>query len=237
MRALSLSMIQLGTAALLLLSSLPAHAGLFTDRPTWMASVTGLTTYDFGVQAPGSQTNYNTSTGLVQAGLGFTIVGTNFQGTGYNFSTVQGNAANNPFYDWGTGAIGKSDVVFSTFKPVIRITFTGGAKTAFGIDLATAGVSPGVIFVTPQGGTTTSITTQLNPAWTFYGITSATAFSYIDIIPQTHDASALIDSLAFGSEGAPPSETPEVSTMLSVAAGLALLASCGRKYQVGLQAS
>ncbi len=227
MRALSLSMI--------LLSSLPANAGLFTDRPTWMASVTGLTSYDFGVQTPGTQTNYNNSTGLVQAA--FTIVGFNTQGNGYNFSTVQGNAGNNPFYDWGTGAIGRSDTVFNTFKPVIRITFTGGPKTAFGIDLATAGVSPGVIFVTPQGGSTTSVTTQLNPTWTFYGITSATAFSYVDIIPQTHDAFALIDSLAFGSEGAPPSETPEVSTMLSVAAGLALLASCGKKYQVGLQAS
>ena len=226
MRALSLSM--------LLLSSIPANAGLFTDRPTWMASVTGLTTYDFGVQAPGSQINYNTSTGLVQAGLGFSIVGFNTQGNGYSFSTVQGNAGNNAFYDWGTGAIGRSDTVFNTFKPKIRITFTGGPKTAFGIDLATAGVSPGVIFVTPEGGSTTSVTTQLNPTWTFYGITSATAFSYIDIIPQTHDAFALIDSLAFGSEGAPPSETPEVSTLLSVATGLALLASCGKKYQAGL---
>ena len=226
MRALSLSM--------LLLSSIPANAGLFTDRPTWMASVTGLTTYDFGVQAPGSQTNYNTSTGLVQAGLGFSIVGFNTQGNGYNFSTVQGNAGNTPWYDWGTGAIGKSDQVFNTFMPKIRITFTGGPKTAFGIDLATSGVSTGVIFVTPEGGSSTSVTTQLNPTWTFYGITSATAFSYIDIIPQTHDAFALIDSLAFGSEAPPPSETPEVSTLLSVATGLALLASCGKKYQAGL---
>ena len=84
MRALSLSM--------MLLSSLPANAALFTDRPTWLASVTALTTYDFGVQAPGSQTNYNTSTGLVQAGLGLTIVGYNTPGNGYSFSTVQGNA-------------------------------------------------------------------------------------------------------------------------------------------------
>ena len=226
MRALSLSM--------LLLSSIPANAGLFTDRPTWMASVTGLTTYDFGVQAPGSQTNYNTSTGLVQAGLGFSIVGFNTQGNGYNFSTVQGNAGNNPFYDWGTGAIGRSDQVIGTFMPRIRITFTGGPKTAFGIDLATAGVASGVIDVTPEGGSTTSVTTQLNPTWTFYGITSSTAFNYIDIIPQTNNAYALIDSLAFGSEGAPPSETPEVSTLLSVATGLALLASCGKKYQAGL---
>ena len=162
MRALSLTM--------LLLSSFTVNAGVFTDRPTWLASVTGLTTYDFGVQAPGSQTNYNTSTGLVQAGLGLTIVGYASFGGGYNFSTVQGNAGNNPFYDWGTGAIGKSDTVFNAFKPVIRITFTGGPKTAFGIDLATAGVSPGVIFVTPEGGSTTSVTTQLNPTWTFYGI-------------------------------------------------------------------
>ncbi len=230
MRALSLSM--------LLLSSIPVNAGVFTDRPTWMASVTGLTTYDFGVQAPGSQTNYNTSTGLVQAGLGFTIVGFNTQGNGYNFSTVQGNAGNTPWYDWGTGAVGRSDTVFNALKPIIRITFTGGPKTAFGIDLATSGtVSPGVIFVTPQGGSTTSVTAQLNPTWTFYGITSSTAFSYIDIIPQTHDAYALIDSLAFGSEGAPPSETPEVGTLLSVATGLALLASCRKKYQAGLQTS
>ena len=229
MRALSLSM--------LLLSSLTVNAGVFTDRPTWMASVTGLTTYDFGVQAPGSQTNYNTSTGLVQAGLGFSVVGFNSQGNGYNFSTVQGNAGNNPFYDWGTGAIGKSDQVFGSSKPKIRITFTGGPKTAFGIDLATASVASGVIDVTPEGGSTTSVTTQLNPTWTFYGITSSTAFNYIDIIPQTNNSYALIDSLAFGSEGAPPSETPEVSTLLSVATGLALLASCGKKYQAGLQTS
>ena len=121
-------------------AAMPASATIFTDRPTWMAGVTGLTPYDFGLPGAGTSTSYNNSSGLLQSGLGLRIVG--FDPTvvgGYTLAVVQANGSN-PWYNWNSGAVGSSGSFTTGFAaPYIRVTFTGGPVTAFGIDLGENG--------------------------------------------------------------------------------------------------
>ena len=182
------------------------------------------TAYDFGLPAVGSTTFYNTSSGLLQSGM--RIVG--FNQVGNTFSVVRGSATVNTFYDWGTGAVARSDPYSSGFStPYFRITFTGGPVTAFGIDLGVGGSTPatGNLDVTPEGLGTTTISTSLRPNFVFYGITSVTGFNYVDILaPQLANGYAVIDNLTYGTAGTAPDPTPEIGTLLSVASGLFLLA-------------
>ena len=208
-------------------AAMPASATIFTDRPTWMAGVTGLTAYDFGLPGAGSSVSYNTSSGLLQSGLGLRLVGIDptVQG-GYTLAVVQGSASVF-WYDWSSGAVGRSGSFTTGFAaPTIRITFTGGPVTAFGIDLGENGTTPGTgnLTITPEGQATTTMTTLVRPNFVFYGITSTTAFSYIDISPQTVNGYAIIDNIAYGTAGTAPDPTPEVGTLLTVASGLFLLA-------------
>ncbi len=232
MRLFTFSGLRMAVTPLLALAAcMPANATIFTDRPTWMASVTGLTAYDFGLPGAGSSTSYNTSSGLLQSGLGLRLVGFDPTIGGYTLAVVQANGSN-PWYNWSSGAVGSSGSFTTGFSaPYIRITFTNGPVTAFGIDLGENGTTPGTgaITVTPEGQTATPITTLVRPNFVFYGITSTTAFNYIDISPQTVNGYAIIDNIAYGTAGTPPDPTPEVGTLLSVASGLALLAFTRRR--------
>ncbi len=243
MRTISFSMIQVVTvAALSLVSSSPAIGGIIADRITWVANTNTVTDYDFGVQAAGTTTTYNTAGGLNAAGLNFAGIAA-FSGSP-NFKVAAGSGSLTPWFYYGTGAVGVSDTVVEGFAlPKIRITFTGGPVTAFAMDIS-ANLAASIL-VTPQVIVGTTVTTLSQPAapnvqsFVFYGITSTTGFSYIDITPQTANAYAIIDNISYGTAGAggpPPSETPEVTTILSVAAGLFVLAY-RRKEDVGMQAA
>lgn len=232
MRFFNFSGLRLVMPALAIAASMPLSATIFTTRPAWMASVTGLTAYDFGLPAAGTTTSYNSSAGFLPSGLGLRIVGFDpTVGAGYTLAVVRAGGGN-PWYDWSSGAVGSSGSFATGFgAPYIRITFTNGPVTAFGIDLGENGTSPGTgdIIVTPEGQATTTITTLVKPNFVFYGITSTTAFNYIDISPQTVNGYAIIDNIAYGTAGTAPDPTPEVGTLLSVASGLGLLAYYRRR--------
>ena len=219
---------------------MPASATIFTDRPNWMTNVTGTTAYDFGLLPSNTTQTFNTSNGLLQQTVGLRIIGFNPQGN-YDFSVIQAGPTTQ-FYNWNSGTIGRSSQVVGGFTlPYVRINFldpvgVSTMVTAFGIDLATVGVSTGAITVTPQGQTGTTITTQLNPNLTFFGITSTMGFSYIDITPQTANGYAVLDNIAYGTAGTPPDPAPEISTILSVASGLALLIYKRRALNFNLNA-
>ena len=204
----------------LLAAAMPSHAGVIADRPTWLTQATSVTNYDFGTRTAGTEQVYNTSTGLVLPALGISLVGYSFS-TFYYLSVAQGATPNPwPWYDWSSGAIAHSDSLTGSYTggqtPVVRVTFTNGPVTAFAVDLGTGGVATGSILVTPQGQAGTTITTQTRPTFAFYGYTSTTPFSYVDIAPTTTNAMAIIDNISYGSND----PTPELATILGVASGL-----------------
>ena len=226
---------KLTATALLLLTAIPASAGVIADRPTWLTQATSVTNYDFDTLEAGTEQIYNTSAGLILPAIGVSLVGYSFS-TFYNMAVSQG-ATPSPWleYDWSSGAIARSEALTGSFTggqtPIIRVTFTGGPVTAFAVDLGTGGVSTGNINVTPQGQATTTLTTQVRPTFTFYGITSNTPFSYVDIAPTTANSMAIIDNIAYGTYNStpPPDPTPELASILAVATGLIFLAKLKSK--------
>ena len=237
---------KLTATAFLLLTAIPANAGVIADRPTWLTQVTGVTTYTFGTQTAGTTVGFNTISGLtattaglsspiVLAPLGISLVGIDpTSGGGYTFSVVQGSSTVASYYDWGSGAIGRSAAYANGFAaPSIRVTFTGGPVTAFAIDLGTGGVvPPGNVTVTPLGLGSTILTTQARGTFTFYGITSSTPFSSVDITaPSTASAYEVIDNISYGTYNStpPPDPTPELASILAVATGLIFLAKLKSK--------
>ena len=226
---------KLTATAVLLLTAVQANAGIIADRPTWLTHATSVTNYDFGSRTAGTEQIYNTSSGLVLPALGVSLVGYSFS-TFYYMAVSQGATPTPwPWYDWSSGAIARSEALTGSFTggqtPIIRVTFTNGPVTAFAVDLGTGGVATGNINVTPQGQATTTLTTQVRPTFTFYGITSNTPFSYVDIAPTTANSIAIIDNIAYGTYNStpPPDPTPELASILAVASGLIFLARLKNK--------
>jgi hypothetical protein len=204
---------------------------VYTDRATWQAAVTGISTYDMGTQAPGTSTTWNNSqpNGLVVPGLqiqGYTTYSVLYM------QRVAGNATLTPYYNWNTGAVLRSDNLSAFNAPYFRITFPLGSVNAFGVDIGAGGNGGAVstLKVTPAGMPTYTPATGLFPTLGFFGIvTTSTTFNFVDIAPTVIGEYAVIDNISFASYvSAPPptdpppsgSDTLELSTLLYLATGL-----------------
>jgi hypothetical protein len=126
------------------------------------------------------------------------------------------------------------DMRLSAAKVTVGPTKLG--RTAFGANLFTN--SPrGTNFAITVLGTPFTVTTNVAPPGTFWGVTSDTPISSVDFTLQgtspTGGTWAFIDNFTYGAadtEGPPP-ETPEAATMLLIGSGLVGFAILGRKMR------
>ena len=210
----------------LVLTITPAYSTsitTYTSRTGWALSASGIQTIDFEGLAPANgATNYNTASGLTVGGVEFIgiasganwleVVDTNFS-PWYNFGSNDALAIN--LYQAYSGApVQYFHIILST--PV----------TAFGVDLAT--ISPNALtFSISVGGGTYSAPTFARPTLGFFGFTSDTPFTTIDIsVPNTTPSGgtyALLDNFSFGTAQTAPADTPEIATFVLIGSGLVVL--------------
>jgi len=216
----------------LILTTLPAHAALITyTDPLSFAAAANLTTIGFeglGV-APNGSITYNNSTGLVISGVQF--IG---ERTASTYALAVVNPGNNTtYYDFGSGAglKGPDYNVSPGFVPLIHIILPSSV-TAFGVDLMT--LSPNALtYQATVLGTNISVTTANRPTRTFFGVTSDTPISSVDLTLtgtiQANGSQALIDNVQFGSADPPP--VAEGCTLLLIGSGLGLLGFFRKRLQ------
>ena len=99
--------------------------------------------------------------------------------------------------------------------------------TAFGVDLGVTGFTTRTFRVSLDGQILESaIAATLKPNFTFFGVSSDTPFTQVKIFLSgsvASDVHPILDNFSHMNE-APPIENPEVTTVLYVATGVALLA-------------
>lgn len=212
-------------AAAALLAFLPAYSSTITTYSSltdWQAATASYQTLDFeGLTPPNSSTPYNS---------GISPAGTGVQFLGYSGSTaIQVIDTNlSTWYNFGT-----NDAVLQDMNrpnsgspvPYIHIVLPS-AITALGMDLFS--VSPdGLTYTVTVAGTQYTVPTNARPNTAFFGITSDTEITSLDLTLQgtTYNGSshALLDNFRFGSSGggvANLSEAPEASTYLLIGSGL-----------------
>lgn len=224
------------TCALLGIFSLPAFCTpvFYADRTSWLNVVSGPTTLTFE-NAVG---NYSTSTGFT-TGLVLpdnpTFVGMiqSSGGTwGYNLQIVDHNAS-----QWDN--FGSGDSLWwsatSSLVPVsyVHVTFPTPV-TAIAVDLMTSGGTSTGFNARLNGNSSLVYTSSPTTGWpnhTFFGFTSTDVpVSSIDFyLPANSTVTPLLDNFSFGTAGADPPQTPELSTFLLIATGLIGTAVMGRR--------
>ena len=153
---------------------------------------------------------------------------TNF---GVSFVGISGTLAviDTSLYSWMNSTMGKAAYINSNSAPtpIIRILLPTSV-TAFGFYLFTA--SPNSLPVTVSTlSQTFNVTTNAGP--TFFGATSDTPFSSIDVTlagaPQgTYE---LVDTFRFGTAAVQTDPTPEAATFLLIGSGLVGLMSLRKR--------
>jgi len=212
-------------AALFLLALAPAYSttiSTYTSLTDWQAATSSYQSINFEGLTPA-----NTSTPY--AG-GVSPNGTGVQFIGYSGSTaIQVIDTNlSPWYNFGTNDALMEDMNRSTSNsplPYIHIVLPS-AITALGMDLFS--VSPdGLTYTVTVAGTQYTVPTNARPNTAFFGITSDTPITSLDLTLQgtTYNGSshALLDNFQFGAAGAGVgnmSDAPEASTYLLIGSGL-----------------
>jgi hypothetical protein len=226
----------LNVLALLMLALVPAYSTTITTYGTltnWQAATTSYQTIDFeGLTPPNTSTPYPS---------GVSPTGTGVQFTGISGSTsIQVIDTNlSPWYNFGTNDALMEDMNrpnSGSPLPYIHIVLPA-AITALGMDLFS--VSPaGDSFTITVAGSQYTVATNPNPNTAFWGITSDTAITSVDLTLQgtTYNGSshALLDNFRFGSAGGAGnmSEAPEAGTYLLIGSGLIGLMLLGKARRV-----
>jgi hypothetical protein len=202
----------------------------YSSRAAWTAAVSAITTTTFDT-ASGGYTPPPPD-GILNITLGgITLDGIKYQvynGTAENaFNAINGGPAQT-YYNWGSGAILQAGL-YSGALAHLHMTLPG-AVTAWGVDLMINGASGGTFTVQVNGGAclaaTCSAPTFLHPTRAFYGMTSDTAFSIVDLYYPANTYGEIDNfSIATFSAGPaapeqPTGETPELATILLCATGL-----------------
>jgi len=213
---------------LLVLMFAPAYATTITTYSTltdWQAATSsGYQTVDFeGLTAPGTSTYYygGVSADGVQF-IGYTSSGAS------SIQVIDTNAAwAQPWYNFGTGDALMQDMSrpnSGSPLPTIHIVLPT-AITSLGMDLFT--VSPSALsYSITVAGNPYTVPTNANPNTAFWGITSDTPITSVDLTLQgtTYNGGshALLDNFRFGTAtgGSDPESAPEAGTYLLIGSGL-----------------
>jgi len=220
------------------IAALPAYGsvlGTYEDRSTWNGLTTGVTTDDFeslGV-LPGGWSFYNTSSGVTRGDVNY--VGVN--GGSYTMLAINPTSGGNYF---GSGTMLRGADYEAGLTQYLQLTLPD--VEAVGFDLGSAFPNAIGIRIELSTGEFYIRTTEDAPALSFWGVRSDTPISWIRIAlapgnganPSQYSSIALLDNVSYGSllagggnpgggDPGPGAETPEVTTVLYVGAGLALL--------------
>lgn len=208
----------------LALALVPAYSTTITtysDPVSWSAATTpGYQTVTFTGLAPsGGSTNYSSATGVTNLGVEF--IGYNSAGTSV-IQVVDSSAFS--WYNDGTGdALLESaspEPSSSSPLPYINIVLPANI-TALGMDLWTTS-TPAMSYSIVVAGNTYTVPTVGSNTETFWGITSDTAVSSLQLtVPAATSSSsteALLDNFSFGASDM--SAAPEAGTYLLIGSGL-----------------
>jgi hypothetical protein len=209
----------------------------YSSRSTWAAAVSSITTTTFdtaggGYAPPAPGTPRNLAFG------GITLDGIKYQafdGAAETALTAINGGTAQPYYNWGSGVILQANSYPGALAH-LHMTLPS-AVTAWGVDLMLNGASSGTFTIQVNGGAvcpaaTCSAPTFSNPTRAFYGMTSDTPFSFVDLFYPGNTYGEIDNfSIATFSSGAgapgvpvapeqPTGEIPEVATILLCATGL-----------------
>jgi hypothetical protein len=253
------SLLRVGLAALVALAMvLPLQASIvtFNSRSDFNNALTSATNIDFeslGI-TPGTYTAYNTAAGLSIGGLQIT----GSTGSSWFLYAANSNNVNDAhYYNSGTVLLGSQWYPGLSYLSLLMPTGT----TAFGVDLATMIPAGGTFQVILDGvNIGVQIITGARPNLTFFGVTSLTPFSEVRLVLSqgtAYQTQPIIDNIVYGiaavtsapgsgggtsgggagssgdpSGGLEMAETPEVTTVLYMISGLALIAWQRRRLPV-----
>jgi hypothetical protein len=177
-------------------------AAVYTDRASWEAAATGLTTVGFEGIVPASTWVYYPEIALA---------GVTFEGS-FGYTAVVGDLVQYPSYDWGSGATLQGPSLAGCCGASgpgarLRITLPPGT-TAFGTDVMVvahpAVPASGVpLIVTLSSGETFTAYTVVRPGRAFVGFTAGTPVSYVDVAPSPAVPAAYpsLDNVSVGQKG------------------------------------
>jgi len=227
-----------GLLALAASSHVSALTLSFSDRGTWTSQVTSLTNFNGGAQAAGTDTNWGFG-GLFSTNLnidGYTIN----TGTPTNVTTANAGPLST-YYNWGSGAIVKTNDKINANAVFARISFPNPVS-AFGFNFGIGGCptyfngcfpgAAGSITIAPNGLTPVNVTTVQGSTLAFWGVISdSQTFSFADIYINDINRYLVLDDIAQGSFSAPaPNEIAEPGTLIQLAMGGILLVMARRKF-------
>lgn len=221
-----------------LIAALPAFGsvlGTYEDRSTWNGLTTGIITDDFeslGL-ASGGYSFYNTSSGLTRGAINYVGI----DGASYTMLAINPTSGDNYF---GSGTMLRGADYYSGNTQYLQLTLPGVESVGF--DLGSAFPNAIGIRIELSTGEFYIRTTENAPALSFWGLQSNTPISWIRIAlepgqgasPSQYSSIAVLDNVSYGSRaagggnpgGGDPggtAETPEVTTVLYVGSGIALL--------------
>jgi hypothetical protein len=228
-----LSILFLGVA----LALTPAYSTTITTystAATWDAATSaGYQTVTFTGLAPaGSETNYNTSSGVTASGVEF---------VGYSSAGVPGiEVVDTSAFTWyndgsGDALLENASPEPSSSSPLPYIDVILPANvTSLSMDLWTAS-SPAMSYSIIVNGITYTVPTVGGNTETFWGITSDTPITSIQLeVPAATSSSAteaLLDNFSFGDSDL--SAAPEAGTYLLIGSGLIGLVILRKRLKLG----
>jgi hypothetical protein len=199
-------------------AALNATPVTFADRSLWLSSVANPVTATFDGPPPGQSRTYNSAAGLVIGDLRF--VGY-FSPTAY-YLEVANPSATQPWYDWGSGAILRTDYYFPTYERRIKVDLLAAGTTAFGTDLMMGGVPGSPMTVRVNGIDTYEVETFARPGRSFFGLISETPITTVEFIHTIADSYPMIDNFSYGTASIadPASAVPEPGTATLALTGI-----------------
>jgi PEP-CTERM motif-containing protein len=206
-------LLTLFTLAVMATPAYSATITTYSDSPTWLAATTGVITTDTftGLAPTNSYTMY--PSGILENGVEF---------IGLSGSTGVMDTTLASYYNFGTGDAG----FVSAGGTSVQITLPSPV-TAFSIDLFT---NPAQVTYTvttlSTPFTVPTFTTSVGPA--FFGVTSDTAFSSVNLQVPAGTTYAFFDNFQFGTAQV-ESPVPEAGTFLLIGTGLLGFAVFRRK--------
>lgn len=198
----------------------------YSNEATWAAAASGLQEINFAGLAPaGSESTYNTSTGVTSSGVEF-IGFTATPGT-YDIMVVDTTAPQwSQYYNFGTGdslALPEDRPNSGSSLPYIQISLPTPV-TALGMDLF-SGSPNGLSYTVTVAGTPYTVATNPAPTPAFFGVTSDTPFSTITLSLQgtvfNGDSLAFLGDFQYGAAALDQmGQAPEAATFLLIGSGL-----------------
>jgi hypothetical protein len=204
--------------ALLAMPAYPTTITTYSSQSSWQAATTGDQSINFEGSAPSG--SYTTFPSFTSSGVQF------FGLSGTTFGAMDTSA-----FSWAN--FGSNDALFSSGGTQGFHIVLPSAVTAFGLNLFTS--PPAVSYTASVAGSQYTAPTSNQPTEAFFGVTSDTAFTTIDLTAQPGASYAFIDNFQWGTSqvsgggGGGGGDAPEASTLLMIGTGLLSLALIRRR--------